>query len=281
MVKKIKDRPVVFFKDGFRCIDISEDLKRSTLFKACYRTRKWNCQFFFELLWAKLTNQITEEDFNKEILKMNLAFEEIGNDNLIVSGRFEPETKLTFIKVSTGLEKLIKENIKTKFDAVEYSQLEKLSEFCWHNFIQENTKVDPLKFFNNCVTYEPRTGLKALQNFIFEAEAFGEKLGSILITKYELKANGEFSLRSKIDSIFQDLKNEKVDDDFVKDVWRAYKDPRIPEEVQMSFVRTLYDYLEGSGDVVLEEETISEKLKFEELLRCFKFNPNVPELEKM
>lgn len=281
MVKKIKDRPVTFFKDGFRCIDISEDLKRSTLFKACSRTGKWDCQFFFELLWVKLTNQITEEDFNKEILKRNLAFEEIEKEDPSVSSRFEPETKLTFIKVSTGLEKLIKENIKTKFDAVEYSQLEKLSEFCWHNFIQDYTKVDSLRLFNSCVTYEPNADLKTLQNFIFEAEAFGEKLGSILITKYELKANGEFSLRSKIDSIFQDLKSEKVDDDFVKDVWRVYKDPRIPEEAQMSFVRTLYDYLEGAGEVVLEEETISEKLRFEELLRCFKFNPNVPGSEKM
>lgn len=281
MVKKIKDRPVTFFKDGLWFTDISENLKRSTLFKACRRTSKWYCQLFFELLWTKLTNQITEEDFNKELLKRNLAFEEVENDILIVSGRFEPETKLTFIKVSTGLEKLIKENIKTKFDAVEYSQLEKLSEFCWHNFIQEDTKVDPLKLFNSCVTYELSTGLKTLQNFIFEAEVFGEKLGSILITKYELKANGEFSLRSKIDDIFQDLESEKIDDDFVKDVWRAYKDPRIPEDVQTSFVRTLYDYLEGAGEVVLEEKTISEKLRFEELLKCFKFNPNVPEMKKI
>lgn len=74
---KIKDRPVNFFKDGYRCTDISESLKQSTLFKACRRTRKYSCQFFFELLWFKLTNQITEENFNKEILKMNLAFEEI------------------------------------------------------------------------------------------------------------------------------------------------------------------------------------------------------------
>ena len=253
-MRKIKDRPVVFFKSGFRCTDISEDLKRSTLFKACRRASKWDCQFFFELLWAKLTNQITEEDFNKELLKMNLAFEEIENDNLNVSGRFEPKTQLTLIKVSVGLEKLIKENIKSKFDAVEYNQLEKLSDFCWYNFIQESTKVDPLKLFNSCVTYESCADLKTLQNFISEAEAFGEKLGSILITKYELKANSEFSLRSKIDSIFQDLKNEKVDDSFVKDVWRVYKDPRIPEEAQMGFVRTLYDYLESSGEVVLEEK---------------------------
>lgn len=267
-MRKIKDRPVVFFKDGFRCIDISEDLKRSTLFKACRRTSKWNCQFFFELLWARLTNQITEGDFNKEILKMNLAFEEIEKDEPIVSGRFEPETKLTFIKVSAGLEKLIRENIKSKFDAVEYSQLEKLSEFCWHNFIQEDTKVNSLRLFNSCVTYESSTDLKTLQNFIFEAEAFGEKLGSILITKYELKANSEFSLRSKIDSIFQDLKNEKVDDDFVKNVWRVYKDPRIPEEAQTGFVRALYDYLESSGEVVLEEKTISEKPRFEKLFEC-------------
>lgn len=280
-MRKIKDRPVVFFKYGFRCIDISEDLKRSTLFKACSRTGKYDCQFFFELLWAKLTNQITEEDFNKEILKMNLAFEEIENEDLIVSSRFEPETQLTFIKVSAGLERLIKENIKSKFDAVEYSQLEKLSDFCWYNFIQDDTKADPLRLFNSCITYEPSAGLKTLQNFIFEAEAFGEKLGSILITKYELKANSEFSLRSKIDNIFQDLKNEKVDDDFVKDVWRAYKDPRVPEEAQTSFVRTLYDYLESAGEVVLEEKTINEKLRFEELLECFKFNPNVTRTEKM
>ena len=235
----------------------------------------------FGLLWAKLTNQITEEDFSKELLKRNLAFEEIEKDEPIVSGRFEPETKLTFIKVSTGLEKLIKENIKTKFDSVAYSQLDKLSDFYWHNFVHEDTKVNSLRLFNSYVTYKSSTDLKTLQNFIFEAEAFGEKLGSILITKYELKANSEFSLRSKIDSIFQDLKNEKVDDDFVKDVWRVYKDPRIPEEAQTSFVRTLYDYLEGSGEVVLEEETISEKLRFEKLLKCFKFNPNVPESEKM
>lgn len=280
-MRKIKDRPVVFFKDGFRCIDISEDLKRSTLFKACSRTVKYDCQFFFELLWAKLISQITEENFNKEILKMNLAFEEIENEDLVVSSRFEPKTQLTFIKVSAGLESLIKENIKSKFDAVEYSQLEKLSDFCWYNFIQGDTKVDSLRFFNSCITYEPSADLKTLQDFIFEAEAFGEKLGSILITKYELKANSEFSLRSKIDSIFQDLKNEKVDDDFVKDVWRIYKDPRIPEEAQTSFVRTLYDYLESSGEVVLEEKTISEKLRFEKLLECFKFNPNVTRTEKM
>lgn len=280
-MRKIKDRPADFFKNGHHCIDVSQYLKQSTLFEAYHKTGRQDCQFFFSLLWAKLTNQITEEDFNKELLKMNLAFEEIEKDEPIVSGRFEPETQLTFIKVSTSLEKLIRENIKSKFDAVAYGQLERLSDFYWHNFIQEDTKVNHLKFFNSCVTYEPSTDLKTLQNFIFEAEAFGEKLGSILITKYELKANSEFSLRSKIDSIFQDLKSEKVDDDFVKGVWRTYKDPRIPEEVQTGFVRTLYDYLESSGEVVLEEKTISEKLRFEKLLECFKFNPNVPEPEKM
>lgn len=280
-MRKIKDRPADFFKNGHHCIDVSQYLKQSTLFEAYHKTGRQDCQFFFELLWAKLTNQITEEDFNKEILKMNLAFEEIEKNESIVSGRFEPETKLTFIKVSTGLEELIKENIKSKFDAVAYGQLERLSDFYWYNFIQGDTKVDSLRFFNSCITYEPSADLKTLQNFIFEAEAFGEKLGSILITKYELKANSEFSLRSKIDSIFQDLKNEKVDDDFVKDVWRIYKDPRIPEEAQTSFVRTLYDYLESSGEVVLEEKTISEKLRFEKLLECFKFNPNVTRTEKM
>lgn len=81
-MKKIKDRPVVFFKDGHRFIDISEDLKQTTLFKACRRTSRWNCQLFFELLWAKLTNQITEGGFNKEILKMNLAFEEVKKRRL-------------------------------------------------------------------------------------------------------------------------------------------------------------------------------------------------------
>ena len=260
-MRKIKDRPADFFKNGHHCIDVSQYLKQSTLFEAYHKTGRQDCQFFFSLLWAKLTNQITEESFNKEILKMNLAFEEIENDNLNVSGRFEPKTQLTLIKVSVGLEKL--------------------SDFCWYNFIQESTKVDPLKLFNSCVTYESCADLKTLQNFISEAEAFGEKLGSILITKYELKANSEFSLRSKIDSIFQDLKNEKVDDSFVKDVWRVYKDPRIPEEAQMGFVRTLYDYLESSGEVVLEEKTIDEKLRFEKLLECFKFKFNVQETEKM
>lgn len=252
-MRKIKDRPVVFFKDGHRFIDISEDLKQTTLFKACRRTSRWNCQFFFELLWAKLTNQITEEDFNKEILKMNLAFEEVENDNLTVSCRFELETKLTFIKACTGLEKLIKENIKTKFDAVEYSQLEKLADFCWYNFTHWDTqaKVTPLEFFNNYVTYDSSTDpldLKTLQNFnqVFEAEAFGEKLGSILATRYELKdSDREFSRRSTVSRIFQDLKNEKIDDDFVKDIWGTYKDPRISEKAQGSFIKALYVYLEG------------------------------------
>lgn len=85
-MRKIKDRPVVFFKYGFRCIDVSQYLKQSTLFEAYHKTGRQDCQFFFELLWAKLTNQITEEDFNNEILKMNLAFEEIGNEDLIVIG---------------------------------------------------------------------------------------------------------------------------------------------------------------------------------------------------
>lgn len=257
-MRKIKDRPVVFFKDGFRCIDVSQYLKQSTLFKACSRTSKWNCQFFFELLWAKLTNQITEEDFNKEILKMNLAFEEIENEDLTVSSRFEPKTQLTFIKVSAGLERLLKENIKSKFDAVEYSQLEKLSDFCWYNFIHEDThkqqaKATPLKFFNNYVVYNSSTDpfdLQTLQNVkyfnqAFEADAFGRELGNILAVSYKLKdSDTEFSRREKVHDIFQDLKNEKVDDDFVKDIWRTYKDPRISEKAQKSFIRALYDYLE-------------------------------------
>lgn len=258
-MRKIKGRPADFFKDGQHYVDISASLKQSTLFEAYCKTGKYDCQFFFGLLWAKLTNQINEEDFNKELLKRNLAFEEIEKEDPSVSGRFEPETKLTFIEVSTGLEKLIKENIKSKFDAVAYSQLEKLSDFYWHNFVHEDThnqqaKVTPLKFFNNYVTYDSSTDpfdLQILQNVkyfnqAFEADAFGRELGNILAVSYKLKdSDTEFSRREKVHDIFQDLKNEKVDDDFVKDIWRTYKDPRISEKAQKSFIRALYDYLEG------------------------------------
>lgn len=270
-MKKIKDRPADFFKDGYRYVDISESLKQSTLFEAYHKTGKYDCQLFFGLLWAKLTNQITEEDFNKELLKRNLAFEEVEKDEPVVNGRFEPETKLTFIRVSTGLEKLIKENIKSKFDAIAYSRLEKLSDFYWHNFVHEDThkqqaKVTPLKFFNNYVTYDFSTDpfdLKILQNIkyfdqTFEADAFGRELGSILAVKYELKdSDNEFSRRSTIRSIFQDLKNEKVDDDFVKDIWRTYKDPRISEKAQKSFIRALYDYLEGFEEIDLSGKSVN------------------------
>lgn len=257
-MRKIKDRPADFFKNGYHCIDVSQYLKQSTLFEAYHKTGRQDCQFFFSLLWAKLTNQITEEDFNKELLKRNLAFEEIEKNESIVSGRFEPETKLTFIKVSTGLEKLIKENIKSKFDAVAYGQLERLSDFYWHNFVHEDThkqqaKATPLKFFNNYVVYNSSTDpfdLQTLQNVkyfnqAFEADAFGRELGNILAVSYKLKdSDTEFSRREKVHDIFQDLKNEKVDDDFVKDIWRTYKDPRISEKAQKSFIRALYDYLE-------------------------------------
>ena len=258
-MRKIKGRPADFFKDGQHYVDISASLKQSTLFEAYCKTGKYDCQFFFGLLWAKLTNQINEEDFNKELLKRNLAFEEIEKEDPSVSGRFEPETKLTFIEVSTGLEKLIKENIKSKFDAVAYSQLEKLSDFYWHNFVHEDThnqqaRVTPLKFFNNYVTYDSSKDpfdLQTLQNAkyfnqAFEADAFGRELGNILAVSYKLKdSDTEFSRREKVHDIFQDLKNEKVDDDFVKDIWRTYKDPRISEKAQKSFIRALYDYLEG------------------------------------
>lgn len=258
-MRKIKDRPADFFKDGHHYVDVSESLKRSTLFEAYCKTGKYDCQFFFGLLWAKLTNQTTEEDFNKELLKRNLAFEEIEKEDPSVSGKFDPETELTVVKVSTGLEKLIKEKIKSKFDAVAYSQLEKLSDFYWHNFVHEDThkqqaKVTPLKFFDNYVAYDSSTDpfdLQILQNIkyfnqVFEADAFGRELGNILAVNYKLKdSDTEFSRREKVHDIFQDLKNEKVDDDFVKDIWRTYKDPRISEKAQKSFIRALYDYLEG------------------------------------
>ena len=246
-----------FFKDNQHYIDISKYLKQSTLFEVYRKTSKQDCQFFFVLLWAKLTNQITEKDFNKELLKRNLTFEEIENNDSIVSGRFELETKKTFIMVSTGLEKLIKENIKSKVDAVAYSQLEKLSDFYWHNFVHEDThkqqaKVTPLKFFNNYVIYDTDPfDLKSIQNVKyfnqpFEADAFGRELGSILAVEYELKDfENEFSRRNKVHNIFQDLKDGKVDDDFIKSIWNTYKDPRISEKAQRSFIRTLYDFLEG------------------------------------
>lgn len=270
-MKKIKDRSTDFFKDGHHYVDVSESLKQSTLFEAYRKTSKYDCQFFFGLLWAKLTNQITEEDFNKELLKRNLVFEEVKKDDPSVNGRFEPETKLTFIRVSTGLEKLIKENIKSKFDAVAYSQLEKLSDFYWHNFVHEDThhqqaKVTPLKLFNNYVTYDSSKDpfdLQILQNVkyfnqAFEADAFGRELGSILAVKYELKdSDDEFSRRSIVHGIFQDLKNEKVDDIFVKDIWRTYKDPRISEKAQKSFIRALYDRLEGFEEIDLSGKSVN------------------------
>ena len=251
-MRKIKDRSSDFFKDDQHYVDVSARLKQSTLFEAYHKTSKYDCQFFFGLIWAKLTSQITEEDFNKELLKRNLAFEEAEKEDPSVSGRFEPETKLTVIKVSTGLERLIKENIKSKFDAVEYGQLEKLSDFYWHNFVHEDThkqqaQVTPLEFFNNYVTYDSSTDpfdLQTLQNVkyfnqAFEADAFGRELGSILAVRYELKdSDDEFSRRSAVHNIFQDLKNGKVDDDFVKDIWNTYKDPRISEKAQRSFIES-------------------------------------------
>lgn len=83
-MRKIKDRPADFFKNGHHCIDVSQYLKQSTLFEAYHKTGRQDCQFFFSLLWAKLTNQITEEDFNKELLKRNLAFEEIEKMNQLL-----------------------------------------------------------------------------------------------------------------------------------------------------------------------------------------------------
>ena len=58
-----------FFKDNQHYVNISECLKQSTLFEAYRKTSKQDCQFFFVLLWAKLTNQITKKDFNYDFLE--------------------------------------------------------------------------------------------------------------------------------------------------------------------------------------------------------------------
>lgn len=239
-------------------------LKRDHILRESYkRADFYSCVSFFRCLWLWQTDQITEKEFKLGISKQKLQLEIKDSNQLLVNGRFSPDTGFTTIAVSRRVLDIIK-CIESKYDAFEYSQLKKLAEFFWSCFVHEDThkqqiEATPFKFFDNYVHYDFNSDpfdLSILQNIKYfnqsiEADAFGREVGEALRLEYQERDDKNANL-TPIENIFEWVNARDIEDEHALTLIKTYKDPRISEKAQKSFFRALYDYLVD----ILGEESI-------------------------
>lgn len=228
---------------------------RICLREAYKRTDYYDCYNFFKSLWEFQTNQINKNEFEQEITKSKFKFELKNTQSLSISGRYVPSTGFTIISVSQGILNLLK-SITSKFDAYNYSQLKKIADYFWSNFVHEDThkqqaEVTPLKFFDKYVKFDNNTNpfdLNILNNLkyfnqLHEADAFGREAGRLVEFEY-LETNHKDDLdENDVQKIFEKLRKNEFEDEHLLEIIKTYRDPRITKSARESFLRAMYDYL--------------------------------------
>lgn len=118
------------------------DYTKQGIISSAYTSDFYLRYYFFERLWKWCTNQITKNTFLTELKANNILYKELEKDGCRLRGSYDIRNGCTIVSVTHDILKLLKTEIKTKFDAYEYSQLFEISRYFWNRFVREYAYIE-------------------------------------------------------------------------------------------------------------------------------------------
>lgn len=253
-----------------RLLNIKAENKNKTLLEAYHKTDKYVCLLFMEQILQKLNNIIDEKTFesNCKKLKCSLVEDYLNVPYPAITAcyrRFHDVFEIQYSKAFEGSFKVCtRENVE-----------DFVNDF-WLAFIHEDTHKQQnaniptdvkIKLQQKYVQvfFDDPSNLELEQNRSYynqveEADAFGREVAQRLIVDYKIFGWDEIQstgMKSKTDKIFEALKNGVFErDEYIMNLYRIYKDPRISKEATQHFFRALYDYLEEHETQEVKNEIV-------------------------
>lgn len=227
-------RPLVKFTDFDKLRLLNE---------AYHKTGKEECYEIITALVSKLRGVITDEQYQLfcDMLNIHTSVLE-GYDYSAISASYGRVSETFEIQYTKPFEDDLKRSTKDDIGL--------FVDNLWTAFIHEDThkqqnskipKYIKLKLNNSYVTYLPSdpTSLSYPQNLeyynqVTEADAYGREIATRLEKLYPTET---------VSNLFLRITSNNIQDDYIKKIIGVYKDPRINDNANKAFFRSIYDFL--------------------------------------
>lgn len=227
-------RPLVKFTDFDKLRLLNE---------AYHKTGKEECYEIITALVSKLRGAITDEQYQLfcDMLNIHTSVLE-GYDYSAISASYGRVSETFEIQYTKPFEDDLKRSTKDDIGL--------FVDNLWTAFIhedthkQQNSKIPKdikLKLNNSYVTYLPSdpTNLSYPQNLdyynqVTEADAYGREIAARLEKLYPTET---------VSNLFLRITSNNIQDDYIKKIIGVYKDPRINDNANKAFFRSIYDFL--------------------------------------
>lgn len=227
-------RPLVKFTDFDKLRLLNE---------AYHKTGKEECYEIITALVSKLRGVITDEQYQLfcDMLNIHTSVLE-GYDYSAISASYGRVSETFEIQYTKPFEDDLKRSTKDDIGL--------FVDNLWTAFIhedthkQQNSKIPKdikLKLNNSYVTYLPSdpTNLSYPQNLdyynqVTEADAYGREIAARLEKLYPTET---------VSNLFLRITSNNIQDDYIKKIIGVYKDPRINDNANKAFFRSIYDFL--------------------------------------
>lgn len=213
----------------------SDILREARLAEAYKRVDKMLCYLFFIRTYQYFLNTLSEEEYLKFQNETKMFLEILDLKEEAVGAYYDADTRETTFQVTNAF-------LKRLITAKQQDVKDFASDF-WFAFVHEDTHKQQteerkVKLGSNYVKYLANDpfNLDISQNLkyfnqIDEATAYGRELGSKIWKLYNFEYLTKREQESMIGDVFENIKNNKIEDAYLKNIINIYKDPRIDFDV--------------------------------------------------
>ena len=192
------------------------------------------CLLFLKHLRNSLNNDKDTKDFLNFCKNNNVALEIVdGEDGM--GGQFSLSTQTIIFQMT----KDVLFNVGTAND----NMLELYADILWTNFTHEDTHAQQMSKSKVKLNYLSPTNKfwdedlgKDVDYFnqTVEADAYGREIAARLEKLYPTET---------VSNLFLRITSNNIQDDYIKKIIGVYKDPRINDNANKAFFRSIYDFL--------------------------------------
>ena len=192
------------------------------------------CLLFLKHLRNLLNNDKDTKDFLSFCKNNKVALEIVdGEDGM--GGQFSLSTQTIIFQIT--------KDVLFKIGIANDDVLESYANILWTNFTHEDThaqQVSKSKVKLNYISPTNRFWVEDLGkdidyfNQTVEADAYGREIAARLEKMYPMES---------VSNLFSRITSNDIQDDYTKKIIGVYKDPRINDNANKAFFRSIYDFL--------------------------------------
>lgn len=205
------------------------------------------CLLFLKHLRNSLNSDKDTRDF-LDFCKNNKVALEIVDGKDGMGGQFSLSTQTIIFQIT--------KDVLFKIGIANDGVLESYANILWTNFTHEDTHAQQMsksKVKLNYISPTNRFWVEDLGkdidyfNQTVEADAYGREIAARLEKMYPMES---------VSNLFSRITSNDIQDDYTKKIIGVYKDPRINDNANKAFFRSIYDFLKEEKGCAVENDNV-------------------------